>query len=243
MGTEFYFSLPSHAIRSIVGAPLLAIFSAYGFTQLIDWLRFKTRVLFLATFPIVALSLAIFCQQYFSEYPLKVTEEWQHGIREAITYAEKSSYDCVIITDNDYHCLNLYNFSAFIPFYTQYPPAKYQLSPTLPWSQDREQNINFDKYSMKAISRQSELNKRCLFIIRPEEVKSIVAKGYNYKEVHLVKDSRGVEYFKLIEISLSRRSPRPYSIESVVERGLKTKFIGCISHPRYDEAPSTDECE
>lgn len=37
--------------------------------------------------------------------------------------------------------------------------------------------------------------------IRPEEVKLIVAKGYNYKEIHLVKDSRGVEYFKLIKIS------------------------------------------
>ncbi len=192
---------PAHAIRSIVGAPLLAIISAYGFTQLIDWLRFKRRVLFSTTFAIVALSLAIFCQRYFSDYPLKVTEEWQHGIREAITYAEKSSYDCVIITDNDYHCLNLYNFSAFIPFYTQYIPAKYQLSPTLPWGQYETQNINFDKYSMVSISRQSELNERCLFIIRPEEVKSIVAKGYNYKEVHLVKDSRGVEYFKLIEIS------------------------------------------
>ena len=125
----------------------------------------------------------------------------QYGIREAITYAEKSSYDCVVMTDDDYHCLNLYNFSAFIPFYTQYPPAKYQLFPSIPWSQDREQNINFDKYSMVSISRQSELNKRCLFIIRPEEVKSIVAKGYNYKEIHLDKDSRGVEYFKIIEIS------------------------------------------
>ena len=192
---------PTHAIRSIVGAPLLAIFSAYGFTKSIDWLGFKRRVLFFTTSAFVALSLAIFCHRYFIEYPLKVTEEWQYGIREAITYAEKSSYDCVVISDNNYHCLGITNFSAFIPFYTQYIPAKYQLSPTIPWGQYETQNIKFDKYSMEAISRKSELNERCLFIIRPEEVKSIVAKGYNYKEVHLVKDSRGVEYFKLIKIS------------------------------------------
>ena len=38
-----------------------------------------------------------------------------------------------------------------------------------------------------------------------------------------------------------REAPDRMRGSSVVERGLKTKFIGCISHPRYDKAPSTDE--
>ena len=48
---------------------------------------------------------------------------------------------------------------------------------------------------------QQQLNNKCLYIIPPAEVETIKAKGYNWQEVHTVKDRRGIEYLKLIEVN------------------------------------------
>jgi 4-amino-4-deoxy-L-arabinose transferase-like glycosyltransferase len=199
---------PEHALRAISGGPVFAIFSAYGATKLVNllWPRRKT-VLLVTSCLILAASLAIFWKRYFIDYPLYTTHEWQYGMREAITYAEKSSYSCVVMSNKIYlkKCGSIH---IFVPFYTQASPEEYQASPIDPDTRRKlfrgETDYSIGNYSMISIENKKEFNSQCLFILRPEEVKIVATKGYKWKEVHAVKDSRGVEYLKLGELSKTK---------------------------------------
>ncbi|NEQ74491.1 MAG: hypothetical protein F6K23_16495 [Okeania sp. SIO2C9] len=139
-------------------------------------------------------------------YPLEAAQYWQYGMMEAITYAEKSSYNCVILSsDRNSNCFAIQDFVTKIPFYIQYPPQEDQRSPIPPWVKgSREKVYSLDKYRLMSISRQSELDNKCLFILRPDEVTSLLARGEKVKEVYSVKDPRGIEHFKLVEVNSSK---------------------------------------
>lgn len=134
---------PASALRSFVGAPLFAILSAYGATQLIDRFRFQERKIFKFTaFLILATFLAIFSNRYFINYPLEAAQYWQKGMREAITYAEKSSCNCVILSsDRNSNCFAIQDFITKVPFYIKYPPEEYQLSPIPPWIRGSREKV------------------------------------------------------------------------------------------------------
>lgn len=61
-----------------------------------------------------------------------------------------------------------------------------------------------NKYRLMSISKQSELDNKCLLILRPDEVTSLLARGDKVKEVYSVKDSRGIEHFRLVEVNSSK---------------------------------------
>ena len=95
-------------------------------------------------------------------------------------------------------------FHVFIPFYTQYPPEEYQQSVI-----SREKRIELfhgrtdyqvGKYNIASINDPKNIKSNCLYIIKPEELEIIEAQGYNWQEVHSVKDKRGIEHLKLIEL-------------------------------------------
>ncbi|NES82022.1 MAG: phospholipid carrier-dependent glycosyltransferase, partial [Moorea sp. SIO2B7] len=114
---------PDHALRAIVGAPLFAILSGYGTTKLIDLFPGKKKILFISTaILILVASLTIFAKRYFIEYPRWTPQSWHAGMKEVITYADKSNYNCIVLSDNIYGT----QISIFVPFYTKYPPAEYQ---------------------------------------------------------------------------------------------------------------------
>ena len=213
---------PGHAIRAIVGIPAFIILSAYGVERLMNIFRLKGRKSFLiVTGLIFVASVAILTKRYFIDYPLYATTRWQYGIREAITWADKSSYSCAIMSDrimtgkvsakagsiSSYHA-----FTVLIPFYTSKNPAEYQLSSIEPWVVGKSQGkyYSMDKYKLISISEASDfngyisqfdcLNNKCLFILRPWELETLVPENINYEEVHVVRDRSGVEHFKLVEI-------------------------------------------
>ena len=195
---------PSHALRAIAGIPLFAILSAYGLVKIIELFQGKWRKIFLFTVGIVLVaSLAILTKTYFIDYPLYVTHAWQYGMREAIQYAEENSYQCVVMSNQIYlrECGSLH---IFIPFYTQYPPQEYQKKVITPEQRVELFNGRTDyaigKYNIASIAKPENIKLNCLYIIEPQELKTITAQGYDWKEVHSVKDRRGVEYLKLIEI-------------------------------------------
>lgn len=194
---------PEHALRAIAGVPIFTLFSAYGVSKLIDLLRLKQKAILTVSLVIVISSLAILSKRYFVDYPLYATKDWQYGIREAIAYAEQSSYPCVILSNQIYlkKCGSLH---VFLPFYTQYPPQEYQRSPISPVTRKQlflgEGSYTVGKYKITSIENRQVLNSTCLFIVDPKELDAILAQGYHVKEVHAVKDSRGVEYLKLIEV-------------------------------------------
>lgn len=194
----------SSALRSFVGAPILAIFSAYGIIQLMNLFRVRKKYVSLVIASLILLaSLTIFGKQYFINYAKSVTADWQYGVREAINYAEKSSYTCIVLSsDRDNKCFAIYDFSVFVPFYTQYSPTEYQKEPIPPWVKaSRNNTYSLGKYSLVPISKQINLNEKCLYILRPDEVETLIAKNYQWKEIHSIKDDLDIEHFKLVEVT------------------------------------------
>ncbi|MBD2296197.1 glycosyltransferase family 39 protein [Anabaena sphaerica FACHB-251] len=192
-----------HALRAIVGVTIFAILSGYGVSKLIDLLDSKRKILLVTSILILVASLGILGKRYFLDYPKYTTREWEYGMREAITYADKSNYDCIVVS-NQIYLKKCGSIHVFIPFYTQYPPQEYQQSPIDPVRRKQlflgEGNYTIGKYNILSIPEQKQLNKKCLFILQSDEVKATTARGYQWKEVHTVKDIRGIEYIKLLEV-------------------------------------------
>ena len=195
---------PSHALRAIVGAPLFAILSAYGLVKLISLFKQNLQKigLFITGIILVA-SLSILIKTYFIDYPLYTTRAWQYGMKEAITYAEKHNYSCVIISNQIYlrKCGSLH---VFIPFYTKYLPQKYQQSVISPETRKElfhgRTDYAIGKYKIASLKKSENINSNCLYIISPQELDTITAGDYDWKQVHNVTDKRGIEYLKLIEL-------------------------------------------
>jgi len=66
---------PSHAIRSVVGAPLFALLSACGLCQLALWVR-PRKVLVIACGLAMAASAVLYSQRYFGDYPEYAAARW-----------------------------------------------------------------------------------------------------------------------------------------------------------------------
>lgn len=196
-----------HALRAMVGVPLFAVISGYGASKLIDFLWSKNQKVFLIiTILILAASLTILGKTYFINYPKYTTKEWEYGIKEAIIYAENNSYNCVTISNQIYFqkCGSLH---VFVPFYTQFSPEIYQRSPISTQHLRKlfhgEADYSMGKYSFVSLAEKKKLNEKCLWIINPNEAEVIAKKGYNWKEVHVVKNPLGKEVLKLIELNNS----------------------------------------
>lgn len=192
--------------RSLVGAPLFAIVSGLGFVQLLDFLKsrfIKKSFLQVAVASVLIASLLNFCQHYYLSYPAEAAILWKFGMRDAINYAEKNEYESIVMSsDRDSGCYALHDFIAHVPFYIQYPPEEYQKSPISPYIRNsRDKVYVLGKYKLMSIVRQPNLDDKSIYIIRPDEIQEIARKGYLWKEVTTTKDSRGVEYFKLVEIN------------------------------------------
>lgn len=196
---------PNHALRAISGVPLFTILSAYGLVKLIDLLHGKWQKLSIfAVGAVLVASLAILTKTYFIDYPLYTTRAWQYGVREAITYAEQNSYQCIVMSNQIYlrECGSLH---VFIPFYTKYSPQEYQKSVISPETRIElfhgRTDYKIGKYNIASLDKTKNISSNCLYIIEPKELESIISQGYNWKEVHSVKDKRGIEYLKLIELN------------------------------------------
>ena len=180
---------PYHAGRSIIGAPLFSILSAFGLFTLIN--LFKPRIMktifLIGSILIVTFSFAVFCRKYFLDYPKYSAEAWQYGMREAITYAERNSYDQVVLSSN---FREAYTFALF---YAKYPP-------TLCQHNLRQGNdSSFGRYHICSISNPINITKRSLFIINPTEFKEILSKKYECHVRHVIRDAGGSDQLFLVE--------------------------------------------
>ena len=197
---------PSHALRAIVGAPLFVILSAYGLVKLITLFKNdRQKIGLFITGAILIASLGILLRTYFINYPLYTTHVWQYGMKEAIEYAEKNHYKCIVMSNKIYlkKCGSLH---TFIPFYTKYPPEVYQKQhPITPEKRKQlflgKASHKVGKYYITSLDKDSiESSENCLYIIDPKDLDILKAKEYQWSEVHTVKDKRGIEYLKLIEL-------------------------------------------
>ena len=161
-----------HAIRAIIGIPLFALISSYGFWLL--WSRWqknkqqlKQRVLIGA----IALSLVYHGYAYYNYATLKISDtgvgHWQYGMKEAFRITENSEAQCVVIS-NKFKRPNLY-----LLFYTKYPPQEYQKNPDNPEIQYFEQPRIMGKYAIADITTYQPPAKSCLYMIEPKELTAL----------------------------------------------------------------------
>ena len=115
-------------------------------------------------------------------------------MRDAIAYAEKSSYKNVIISDG------FQRPYIFILFYTQYPPATYQKAPLIE-TQDSTAPTNYrlGKYYVTSIT--SPVTEKSLYILPIEELPELIKQGYQWQEIHQIKNPMGKPVIKLLEVS------------------------------------------
>ena len=89
---------PSHAIRSVVGAPLFALLSACGLCQLALWVR-PRKVLVIACGLAMAASAVLYSQRYFGDYPEYAAARWNYGMGPAFRYAEAQAHQRVYVSN------------------------------------------------------------------------------------------------------------------------------------------------
>jgi 4-amino-4-deoxy-L-arabinose transferase-like glycosyltransferase len=198
---------PSQALRALVGVPVFAIISAYGIFSIFRRLSNRPKWFFSISTFLLALSLTILITSYFINYPKSAGEDWEYGMKQAIQYAEKSNYSCITVS-NKIYLKKCGGIQVFIPFYSQYPPADYQRSPISPTLRRQlflgEGSHTIGKYTVTSISPNIlAVSEPCLFIIPPNELQTITAQRYQWREVNSIKDPRGIERLKLIEVQPS----------------------------------------
>lgn len=190
------FTAPSHALRSLVGAPLFALLSGCGLAVLADAVR--TRRAFAAGGVLIVLaSFAVYCKFYFVDYPKYGAHGWVYGMKEAVAFAEGGPYKCVVVSDRPF----FYPAYIYVLFYTAYDPAAYQRLKAEP-------KVNLWQYTEGLLGkyytlRISDFDLRrgtCLLMLRPDEVAEVARLGYGWREAHTVVDPSGRAAIKLIEV-------------------------------------------
>lgn len=184
-----------NALRTLVGPLVLSIFSAYGAYKLIEWSG-KRRILNALAMAVLVANVALTSKFYYIDYSRNNSQAWQYGMREAITYAERSSYQNVIVSDG------FQRPYIFILFYTQYPPEVYQKSPIVE-TQDSHSPTDYriGKYYVTSSTKPLDLKEKSLYILPEEEFSQITSKGYQWKEVHQVQSPKGDPIIRLLEVS------------------------------------------
>jgi uncharacterized membrane protein len=176
--------------RGVIGLPLFAILSAYGICKLSDLFSSRKRIYFRFVITVILTASILVFSSYFFLKPFNFEMMKGYGIKEAILYADKSYYSCVVVNNKLFR-----NMRYFLAFYLKYPPDKYQIHPI-----DKSiKEYNIGKFRVISGDR-NKLHEECLYFIRPYETAKITEKGYDWTEVHSVKHPSGGEVIKLVEV-------------------------------------------
>jgi 4-amino-4-deoxy-L-arabinose transferase-like glycosyltransferase len=187
-----------HAIRAIVGMPLFALISSYGFWSIYEKLNNNHRELQKKLlFSAIALFFCYHLYAYYNYSQNKISDtdmgHWQYGIGEALTYAEQSNVQCVIVS-NQFKRVNIY-----LLFYTQYPPAEYQKAPHDPEIQHFPQPTRLGKYTIANVREYRSEKSNCLYIIQSKESSFFQQQYPQSKQVKEIKTPQNISKIILLE--------------------------------------------
>lgn len=141
-------SIP-HALRTLIAAPFYQLVSAFGFYQVLFWLKknaffWQTVAVFAALIFLVALQFISYLSNYYQDYSKKYSRDWQYGYKEVVEYIEahKDEYDLIVFTRHygEPHMFTL--------FFSNYDPKSYQNDSNLVRFEtyDWVRVLRFDKY-------------------------------------------------------------------------------------------------
>lgn len=161
-----------HALRSETFIPIYEIFGALGFVKMIDWLircNKKITYIFLTLSFIIGLYYLIdFLHVYYVHFPVKYSEEWQYGYKQAVQKAEnlKDKYDEIFFS-NAYGRAYIY-----ILWYGKYNPADFWKEGVVEKDVFGFYNVHrFEKYNFDENIQESK-NKKILFVGLPSSAPS-----------------------------------------------------------------------
>lgn len=189
---------PEHALRAIVGAPLFAILSAYGFSATIRACSVPhiKRNLVLAGAVILVINVSVYCKYYFVDYPLYGARAWQYGMKDAISYVKEQELGKVVMSHRPVPHI-------FVLFYTRFAPEQYHEFP-LQWRQllwrARGTPVGFNDFYFSVIESLELPEGKALLIVEPADIELIAARGYAYRQIHAFYDPVGVEVLSLLEV-------------------------------------------
>ena len=180
---------PFHTIRAIVGGPAFAAVSGYGLYQLSQLWRLPRKVFVGLTGVLIAASVGVFIYFYFLQYPKYSAYTWQYGMREAIAYAESSPDDCVLLSTriNEAHIFPLFYGGPM-------PPSTFGKSPIV----NPQGHGSLGKYEIVTPKTSPLPPHACLFILRPEDVVHIEARGVRWGDVKTIHDGTGKPVLRII---------------------------------------------
>lgn len=118
-----------HALRSIFMLGSIQAISAFGLIQFFALLHIKLirNFTFALIGFLIAMNAAYYFKNYTYDYPVKYSEAWQHGYKQAVEYILNNSdqYPAIYFTKKygEPH--------IFYLFFSKYDPRKYQENPSL----------------------------------------------------------------------------------------------------------------
>jgi hypothetical protein len=190
-----------HAIRSIIGMPLFAIISSYGFWLLYERLttnsKYKLRNFLLSA---IAFFFCYHLYAYYNYSQSKISDtgvgHWQYGIGEALKYAD-NNYQCVVVS-NKFKRVNMY-----ILFYTQYPPAQYQKAPFDAEAKYFTEPTKIGKYTIADIKEYKPKQSNCSFILEAKELTELQQQYPQSEVIKTIKTPEDIDKIILSKINLT----------------------------------------
>lgn len=182
-----------HSIRAIIGAPLLAMISGYGVTQIPETLGIKKKkfINFIILL-IMMVSFTFYSHRYFREYPRWFTTAWLSTIGEVITYANQTTYNCVVIDTNVYG----EHIYILVPFYTQLDPNDYQKFKV----DVATHHLDMGRWKVRNLNQLSSLDEKCLYLTSTQQLETLIPKGYDPQPLNHFRDINGDELYQLVKV-------------------------------------------
>ncbi|MBI2031272.1 MAG: glycosyltransferase family 39 protein [Candidatus Levybacteria bacterium] len=159
-----------HALRIEATLPTFQIITAYGFINLISFVKKYRIAIILLLLSLLFLNFLYFFRDYIVHYPRIYSGEWQYGYKESIHYVSQQydNYDEVRIISS------LGRPYIYYLFYTNYNPSKFRETAEI----NRDVNgfvdvFSFDKYRfMDRLDLVNNDKKKILFISTPDKIPS-----------------------------------------------------------------------
>ncbi len=162
-----------HAIRSLVFLPTFQLFTASGIFQFVLWVKYRKNMTkqMTATVVVIAaiLNVIYYLHMYFGHLNSEVSEYWQYGYKQAVSYAQShaSQYKKIIVSTK------LEQPYMFFLFYLHYDPAKYLAEGGTASGGFAEKRNHFDVYQFRPIDWSKEVKDgSTLYIGSPSEIVS-----------------------------------------------------------------------
>lgn len=167
-----------HAVRALNFLPTLQVFVALGIIQTFQFvsnIKYQPRfnrgqalnikikyLIFFMYISFFIFNILYYLNQYFVQYPIENSMDWQYGYKEAVSEVEKIEpmYEKIVVS-NMPHLDQSY---MFFLFYLKYPPNLYQTDAKNASGGFRENHI-FGKFEFRPIEWNKEIRGRSVLYV------------------------------------------------------------------------------